>query len=111
MRWLLDLLYLIAAVATSPVWLARMIRTGKIRTDWLGRLGRVSPPIPPTAYGTRRLLFHAVSVGEVNAIRQLVDRMAASAGIEVVIAVTTDTGFARATALWNGKHRVVRYPF
>lgn len=107
MRWLLDLLYLAAAVATAPVWLTRMIATGKIRTDWAGRLGRVRPPLAPKR--TRRLLIHAVSVGEINAIRQLVDRMGDA--VEIVIATTTDTGFARAQALWGqGAHRVVRYP-
>ncbi len=111
MRWLLDLLYLIPAVVTSPVWLVSMIRTGKIRTDWQGRFGRVAQPLLPKANGAKRLLFHAVSVGEVNAIRQLVDRMAATENVEVVIAVTTDTGFARAKSLWPGKHPVVRYPF
>ena len=42
MAWLIDLVYLITAVVSSPVWLTRMIRTGKIRTDWAGRFGRAS---------------------------------------------------------------------
>ena len=110
MPWLLDLLYLIAAAVTSPIWLIRMARTGKIRTDWPGRFGRVQPPIPTPAPGRQRLLFHAVSVGEVNAIRQLVERLADE--FDIVIATTTDTGFARAQALWGrSPHRIVRYPF
>ncbi len=60
MRWLIDLVYLIAALVGSPVWLPRMIKTGKIRTDWRGRFG-LAVPIP--AGRGKRILFHAVSVG------------------------------------------------
>ncbi|MFZ9882605.1 MAG: hypothetical protein ACO3QC_14530 [Phycisphaerales bacterium] len=35
-----DLVYAIGVVLTSPVWLVRMIVTGKIRTDWPARVGR-----------------------------------------------------------------------
>src|SRR5688572_22358640 len=39
MRWIVDLIYLVLAVVSSPIWLVRMTRTGKIRTDWRGRFG------------------------------------------------------------------------
>ncbi len=107
MRWLLDLLYLGLALVTLPIWLARLIRTGKIRTDWPGRLGkaRISSP------ARRRILVHAVSVGEVNAVRLLVEQLTESSGRpEVVIATTTNTGFARAESLFGPRHEVVRYP-
>ncbi len=86
-----------------------MFRTGKIRTDWRARFGFVAPLDVKTR---RRVLLHAVSVGEVNAIRLLVDELGQSGNApEVVIATTTDTGFARAQTLWSGAHAVVRYPF
>ncbi len=109
MRWLIDSLYLFAAVVTAPLWLVRMFKSGKLRTDWRARFGK-APRLPSK---TRpRVLFHAVSVGEVNAIRQLVDDLAHGPdALEIVIAATTDTGFARAKALWQHKHAVVRYPF
>ena len=115
MRWLLDLLYLGAAVVTAPVWLYRMTRTGKIRTDWRGRFGRVVTALP--AKTRPRVLVHAVSVGEVNAARELVAQLIAgdpgNPPLEVVVATTTDTGFARAQAVWpaGGQVHVVRYPF
>ncbi len=59
------------------------------------------------------ILIHAVSVGEVNATRQLVDKLAASVdGVvpRIVISTTTDTGFARATELFGRQHTVVRFP-
>jgi 3-deoxy-D-manno-octulosonic-acid transferase len=109
MRLALDLVYFAVASVTSPVWLVRMIRTGKIRTDWRGRLGR-TPVLP--AKTRPRLLIHAVSVGEVNAVRMLVETLVASTkSIEIVIATTTDTGFARASELWRDRFPVVRYPF
>jgi 3-deoxy-D-manno-octulosonic-acid transferase len=110
MGLLADLLYLIVALVTAPLWLARMIRTGKIRTDWAGRFGRagIEPPAPGAK---RRVLIHAVSVGEVNAVRLLVDRLSERRrDLEIVIATTTDTGFVRARALFGDRHRVVRYP-
>lgn len=109
MRWLRDAMYLSAATATAPVWAWRMHRTGKLRTDWKSRFGQ-GEALART--GRPRILIHAVSVGEVNAMRQLVQRLAADPqGPELVIATTTDTGFARASELYAGRHAVVRYPF
>ena len=86
-----------------------MISTGKIRTDWPARFGR-GEDLPKA--DRRRVLLHAVSVGEVNATDLLVDQLqAGEPAIEPVIATTTDTGFARAKALFDGRCPVVRYPF
>ena len=115
-----DIFYLMAALLASPVLAARLLGTGKWRTDWRGRFGHVgvldgpaSPmgrldgaparPRPPT------VLVHGVSVGEVAATRKLVDRLAARA--RVVVSSTTDTGVARARSLYGAHHPVVRYPF
>lgn len=101
--------YASAAVATSPVWAWRMHRTGKLRTDWQARFGHGEP----WARTDRpRIMVHAVSVGEVNAIRQLVARLARDpTQPEVAISATTDTGTARARELFGRDHTVVRYPF
>ncbi len=109
MSLLRDLAYTVAAIGSSPVWACKMLRTGKHRTDWRGRFGHCQTQ----ADDRKTLLIHAVSVGEVNATRTLVDALQARFGDElrVVVSVTTDTGFARASALYDGKCRVVRYPF
>jgi 3-deoxy-D-manno-octulosonic-acid transferase len=108
MAWLIDLVYLIVAVVSSPVWLVRMIRTGKIRTDWAGRFGRAEPLPPPPQ---TRILVHAVSVGEVNAARKLLARLVAPPlEAEIVVCSTTNTGCARAEALFGGTHYLARYP-
>jgi 3-deoxy-D-manno-octulosonic-acid transferase len=96
---LLDLAYLPFALLTAPFW-AR-----KDRQDWPARFGK-GEPLPG---GTRpRILLHAVSVGEVSALRTLVPLLVPSA--EVVISVGTDTGIARARALFADSCAVVRYP-
>lgn len=56
------------------------------------------------------MLLHAVSVGEVNAIRGLVATLDAR-GVDVVVATTTDTGTRRARSLFGNRHVVVRFPF
>lgn len=101
MSLLTDVLYLIFAALSAPWW-ARTMRRG-----WRERLGRTKP-LP--AKQKPRLLIHAVSVGEVNLIRQLVDRLASQ--VEIVVSVTTDTGTARAKAIFADKPGVdvVRYP-
>ena len=55
-----------------------------------------------------RILVHAVSMGEVNAARLLVERLCQHC--DVVLSATTDTGFARALAVAPAGVSVVRYP-
>ncbi len=104
---LLDALYLPAAVATAPWW-ARKARGG-----WSERFGRVDD-LPPPPVGRKRILLHAVSVGEVNTLRSLVPLLSRHA--DVVVSVTTDTGLARAQALFAASKdgataiHIVRYP-
>jgi 3-deoxy-D-manno-octulosonic-acid transferase len=104
---LIDAAYLLGMTAASPWWGWRMLRAGKHRTDWPGRLGQGTPLRPPAPQG--RVLVHAVSVGEVNAARGLVEHLAAQG--DVVLSVTTDTGHARAMQLFGQRLPVVRYPF
>ncbi len=105
---LIDLGYLLVALLSSPIWLVRMIRTGKIRTDWAGRFGRAGHlPVPQRP----RILLHGVSVGEVNALRKLVEVLnEPPIGARIVVSATTNTGFERARSLFAGQHDVVRYP-
>ena len=120
-----DIAYTAAAAATSPLWAYRLFRTGKWRTDWPARFGQCRLPGGPGVPGAgvpgageatqltgRTLLIHAVSVGEVGAIRLLVDRLhQEAAGLRIVISTTTDTGTARARQLFEPDHAVVRFPF
>ncbi len=104
----LDLLYAPLAIATAPWW-ARKQRGG-----WSERFGRISDvPDRGGADGhsgdrRRRLLLHAVSVGEVNALRALVPLL--ERDVQIIVSATTDTGLARARALFAGVCDIARYP-
>jgi 3-deoxy-D-manno-octulosonic-acid transferase len=107
-----DIVYAAAALVSSPVWVASLLRTGKWRTDWAGKLGRCDA-LPRD--GRPTLLIHAVSVGEANLIKPLVDTLAEQSAREgtpwrIVVCTTTNTGFARAKQVYSPAHTVVRYP-
>lgn len=100
----LDLLYITGGAIASP-WLLRKQRAG-----WKERFGRIDA-LPQKKLP--RLMIHAVSVGEVNAIRHLLPLLAAPANgptVDVVISVGTDTGLARAKELFSKQATVLRYP-
>jgi len=96
----LDVLYAILGLAASPVW-ARKARAG-----WKERLGH-TPPLPATP-GKPRVMIHAVSVGEVSALRTLVPLLADR--VDLIVSATTDTGLKRAKELFSNVATVVRYP-
>jgi 3-deoxy-D-manno-octulosonic-acid transferase len=108
----LDLLYIPVALATAPWWAT------KKRAGWRQRLGLEGPLGPgagPLGGSRKRVLLHAVSVGEVSALRALVPLL--TPHVDVIVSTTTDTGLTRAQELF-GKHapshasfaRVVRFP-
>ena len=107
----MDFLYTAVAILGSPLWLYRLLRTGKWRTDWLGRFGYCQRVHDDHGH-QRTLLIHAVSVGEVNSIRLLVEKLRQKVdGLRIVVSVTTDTGILRAHQLYDMDCSVVRYPF
>jgi 3-deoxy-D-manno-octulosonic-acid transferase len=106
MSWVANLLYLLAGVVYLPILAYQMIFRGKNRRGWSERFGTV----PRRAPGKPRIWLHAVSLGEMNATRQLVAQLeAAWPDLEVVLSTTTDTGFARGVTLY-GRERIFRYP-
>lgn len=108
MRIILDLLYLLAAVAYSPMIIYRAIRHKRYRTGWDQRFGKISRRSPQK----KCIWLHAVSVGEVNAAKTIIKQLENKSGdFEIVISTTTDTGFARATNLFSEKHKVFYFPF
>ena len=108
MRFILDLLYLLAGLAYSPVIVYRAIRHGRYRAGWAQRFGKVSRRNPEK----KCIWLHSVSVGEVNAAMTIVKELEVRfADFEIVISTTTDTGFARANNLFGQKHQVFYFPF
>ena len=108
MRIILDLLYLLAGLAYSPVVVYRAVRHKRYRTGWDQRFGKITRRSP-----TKKCIWlHAVSVGEVNAAKTIVKELKNKFGdFEIVISTTTDTGFARAANLFSENHQVFYFPF
>jgi 3-deoxy-D-manno-octulosonic-acid transferase len=102
----LNISYLVAAVAIFPFWIYRKLRARSLRDAICGRMGPWSIPVQGSP---GRVLIHAVSVGEVNAASGLTDRLC-DGGFDIVLSVTTETGFHRAVALASGRFPVVRSP-
>jgi len=108
MRFVLDVLYLLAALAYSPVIIYRAVRHKRYRTGWAQRFGRIRRRSP----AGRCIWLHAVSVGEVNAAKTVVEELVRRFGdLEIVVSTTTDTGFARAMSLFGKHHEIFYFPF
>ena len=91
MSWLLNAIYAIGLVCATP-WLAwRYCFQNKSRRGWGHKLfGRV-----PIRSGNHRCVWmHAVSVGEVNLLKPLIEGLKSlDPDLEVVISSSTETGF------------------
>jgi 3-deoxy-D-manno-octulosonic-acid transferase len=108
MRFIIDLIYLLAIIIISPKIIYRIIRQNRYRKGWSQRLGRLTRKHPEK----KCIWIHAVSVGEVNAANTLIAKLTeALPDHEIVISSTTDTGFTRAKALYGKGLEVFYFPF
>ena len=107
MSLLIDLLLVLGLVLTSPVWIYRMIRHGRYRTNIGQRFGE-----SPVRYGLGPVIWvHGVSAGEINAARALVAQLHEQLpDFQVVVSSTTDTGLAAAKGLFGKDHVVFSWP-
>jgi 3-deoxy-D-manno-octulosonic-acid transferase len=96
----LDLLYLPLAAIAAPFYMRKQ------RRGWPERFGKIAAVAPRA--NQRRILIHAVSVGEVSALRHLIPLLTPHA--HVIISVGTDTGIKRARELFASSCDIVRYP-
>ncbi len=103
-----DIIYLLVALALTPVVVYRMVRYGRYRAGWSHRFGKIIRKDPALK---KCIWLHAVSVGEVNAtktiVKELEDRFP---DFEIVITTTTDTGFACASAIFGANYKVFYFP-
>lgn len=108
MRFLFDLLYLLAGVALSPWLVWRAARTGRYRQHLAVKLfGRVEVP----ASSAHTVWFHGVSVGEIHLLVTLVAAFRKRhPDWRAVVSSTTDTGLAEARAKFPDL-TVIAYPF
>lgn len=87
--------------------LYRMARHKRYRAGWAHRLGKIVRRNP----AKKCIWLHAVSVGEINAARTLIKEIQTRfADLDIVITATTDTGFARAKALFGSELDVFYFP-
>jgi len=108
MTFIIDCLYLLIGIAISPVVLYRMARHKRYHTGWAQRFGNITRKQPDK----KCIWIHAVSVGEVNATKTIIEQLEKQFGdYEIVISTTTDTGFARAGSLFGSNHTVTYFPF
>ncbi len=108
MRFVIDFVYLLAGVIYSPKVIYRAVRHKRYRSGWGQRFGKITRKEP----AKKCIWLHAVSVGEVNAARTIIEELENKfSSFEIVISTTTDTGYARANALFSNKHTVFYFPF
>lgn len=110
MHHLYPLLYTLALLLYAPLYLARRL-AGKERPVPIllraGRLPRRLLDLPPKS--ASRVWIHAVSVGEANSIRMLVQQMALPSD-RLYISTTTQTGQSVAKRLFAKQATVFFFP-
>ena len=95
MRYLLNCVYLVLLIAVFPWLLWQAIRKGKYRDGYGAKLFGI---VPRRQGEETCLWFHAVSVGEVNLVRPLLEEIRRRRPEwQCVLSTTTMTGMALAT--------------
>ena len=108
MYLLYSALLAVTLVLGSPYWIYEMLRHGKYRKGLRERLGTVPSRLENS--GRASIWVHAVSVGEVLAVSELVRRLETEfPQHRVVVSTTTDTGQALAGKLF-GSENVFYFP-
>lgn len=104
-----DILYGAGVTVTAPGWLLSGKARRKVFSAFRNRMGRVD-----ARSGDEPLvLIHAVSVGEINATRKLVEQLSRQRPeLHFVVTSTTETGYSRGQELYrnNSRVRVIRFP-
>jgi 3-deoxy-D-manno-octulosonic-acid transferase len=106
---LYDLAYAVGITAAAPFWLLKPTARRKVLNAFGNRMARV----PPRVGNAPAVFIHAVSLGEINATRELIRRLRlARPGLQFIVSATTDTGYARGIELYGKETDVtlVRFP-
>ncbi|HTK74613.1 MAG TPA: 3-deoxy-D-manno-octulosonic acid transferase [Gemmataceae bacterium] len=94
----------------APAWLLAPKLRGKVLKAFRERMG---PQGVKRDMSRPAVMIHAVSLGEINATRAMVEQLGRGRpDLQFVITTTTDTGFARGRELYGNDPNValVRYP-
>ncbi len=104
-----DIMYGLGVGVSSPFWLLKPSARHKVLGAFAQRMGKVDErtTVAPA------IMIHAVSLGEINAIRALVEKLRATRPeIQLIVSTTTRVGHDRAQQLYgnNRSITVIRYP-
>lgn len=114
MRWILNILYLLALTVLSPWLVWRAAKTGRYRRDLIAKLrGTTSWPSHRSARTAQQpvVWFHGVSVGEIHLLATVVTAFRKRhPEAHCVISSTTDSGLAEARARFPDC-TVISWPF
>src|SRR5439155_4760137 len=97
-----------ALIVTLPYWLLQMRRTGKYREGFLERLGRVPERLSRSSRPC--IWVHAVSVGEVLAVDDLVEGLKATFPEHRLLMSTTTATGQRLARKRLGEENVFYFP-
>lgn len=101
MIWFYRILYLPVLALILPSYLVRMWRRGGYSRGFFDRFGLIRVP-ERNSVKVKRIWLQAVSVGELLAIRPILEYFAADPTIEVVLTTTTSTGLKIALQKYPG---------
>jgi 3-deoxy-D-manno-octulosonic-acid transferase len=109
---LYDILYGLGVGIGAPYWLLKPAARRKVAEAFSQRMGRVGR----RESGGAAIMIHAVSLGEVNAARELIGQLRERRpDLHCIISTTTHAGWDRAVQLFEkqrgqGKITLIRYP-
>jgi 3-deoxy-D-manno-octulosonic-acid transferase len=108
MKYLLNFIYILALMLYGPVIVYKALKQGRYRIGWAERFGKIKLKSTDKPC----IWIHAVSMGEVNSTKSIIQGLQDKLPqYSIAISTTTDTGYARATAMYADKHSVFFFPF
>lgn len=102
MIWIYRILYIPVFLISFPYYLWRMLRRGGYAKNFHYRFGLIKP-LPEKKLGITRIWIQAVSVGEVNAIKPLIEKLLEKKNVEIIVTTTTSTSYAIAKEQYSDK--------
>ena len=109
--WILNVVYIVVLLLLSPVILFRAFVYGKYRQGLKQKFFGLVPEQPKLDSPRKRIWFHAVSVGEINVLRPLLEMIRTERpNWECVVSTTSLTGMRLAEKLYANHHSVFYCP-
>lgn len=95
MRFIYRIIFTIGFLLSAPYYFLRMRRRGNWQTDFLQRFGYYDSKLKQAITNRQTIWMHAVSVGEVGLLTQLIRALEPRLpNIKIVVSTTTTTGMS-----------------